>query len=183
MTFFLRARHWQIFLLMLFAPFFVELVCFLITEFTSGSPFGIFTATLLKNITFLFFYFGWIYSAGIYLNSILPSKLKLNTAYFKLCLSLLAITMTIMYVYSEMYLEKTASGSFSNSDWPLFLLAPVYLFCAVYSYYFVVKALKTVEQQRPSTFGECFGDFFLIIFFPIGIWFIQPRINKLFLSN
>ena len=42
------------------------------------------------------------------------------------------------------------------------------------------KALKTVEWQKPVTFSDFAGEFFLIWFFPIGIWIIQPRINKLF---
>jgi hypothetical protein len=37
--------------------------------------------------------------------------------------------------------------------------------------------------QKPVTFSDFAGEFFLIWFFPVGIWIIQPRINKLFDTN
>jgi hypothetical protein len=49
-----------------------------------------------------------------------------------------------------------------------------------YCLYFNAKVLKAVELQKPVTFSEFAGEFFLIWFFPIGIWIIQPRLNKLF---
>jgi hypothetical protein len=54
------------------------------------------------------------------------------------------------------------------------------MFCIFYCFYFTAKVLKTVELQKPVTFNDYAGEFFLIWFFPIGIWFIQPRINRLF---
>jgi len=49
-----------------------------------------------------------------------------------------------------------------------------------YCLYFNAKALKTAELQKPLTFSDFAGEFFLLWFFPIGIWILQPRINKLF---
>jgi hypothetical protein len=63
------------------------------------------------------------------------------------------------------------------------LIVPLHLFsmfCIFYCLYFNAKALKIVEWQRPVTFSDFAGEFFLIWFFPIGIWIIQPRINRLF---
>jgi hypothetical protein len=48
-----------------------------------------------------------------------------------------------------------------------------------YCIYFVAKVIKTVESQEKVSFGDCLGDFFLIWFFFVGIWVIQPRINVL----
>jgi hypothetical protein len=66
------------------------------------------------------------------------------------------------------------------------LIVPLHLFsmfCIFYCLYFNAKALKTVEWQRPVTFSDFAGEFFLIWFFPIGVWIIQPRLNKLFDTN
>jgi hypothetical protein len=63
------------------------------------------------------------------------------------------------------------------------LIIPLHLFsmfCIFYSLYFIAKALKTVESQKTVSFSDFAGEFFLIWFFPIGVWIIQPRINKLF---
>jgi hypothetical protein len=53
------------------------------------------------------------------------------------------------------------------------------MFCIFYCLYFVSKTFKTVELQRETTFSDFAGDFFLIWFYPIGIWIVQPKINKM----
>jgi hypothetical protein len=54
-----------------------------------------------------------------------------------------------------------------------------YVFYALLYYIsFPARTLKSIENGKKADFGEYFGDFFLIVFLPIGIWFLQPRINK-----
>lgn len=48
-----------------------------------------------------------------------------------------------------------------------------------YIMFFVAKTIKTVELQRQVKFGDFAGEFFLILYYPIGIWIIQPKINKM----
>jgi hypothetical protein len=48
---------------------------------------------------------------------------------------------------------------------------------------FPVRVLKSIELEREAKFGDYLGDFFLILFFPIGIWFLQPRIRKIVVPN
>ncbi|WP_238388512.1 hypothetical protein, partial [Christiangramia aestuarii] len=67
----------------------------------------------------------------------------------------------------------------------LLFIIPLHLFsmfCMFYLLYFVSKTIKTVELKRSVTFSDFVGEFFMIWFFPIGVWFIQPRINKI-ISN
>jgi len=61
------------------------------------------------------------------------------------------------------------------------IIIPLHLFsmfCIFYTLYFVAKTFKTVELQREVKFSDFAGEFFLIWFYPIGIWIIQPKINK-----
>ena len=60
---------------------------------------------------------------------------------------------------------------------PLSLLA---VFCMFYNLYFVAKNLVTAETGRSASFSNYAGPFFLLWFFLIGVWFIQPRINRLY---
>jgi hypothetical protein len=53
------------------------------------------------------------------------------------------------------------------------------IFCIFYCIYFVAKTIKTVELQRAVKFKDFVGEFFLVWFFPIGVWILQPTINKL----
>ncbi|MNL47293.1 hypothetical protein D3C87_1700740 [compost metagenome] len=65
----------------------------------------------------------------------------------------------------------------------LLLIIPLHLFsifCLIYTLYFNAKSLKAVETRKPVTFSDFAGEFFLLWFFPVGVWIIQPRINKIF---
>lgn len=54
-----------------------------------------------------------------------------------------------------------------------------YVFYAfLYFMMFPARALKSIEKGKKADISEYIGDFFLIIFLPIGIWFLQPRMNK-----
>ena len=44
--------------------------------------------------------------------------------------------------------------------------------------YKAAKTIKTVELQKKVTFSDFAGEFFLLWFSPIGIWILQPKINK-----
>jgi hypothetical protein len=54
------------------------------------------------------------------------------------------------------------------------------LFAGLHVMLFPVRVLKTLELRRNVRWGECIGDFFLSVFLPLGIWFLQPRINKVY---
>jgi len=49
------------------------------------------------------------------------------------------------------------------------------MFGLIYSFFYVAKTFKTVELQREVSFSDFAGDFFLLLFFPIGVWIIQPK--------
>lgn len=50
----------------------------------------------------------------------------------------------------------------------------------LYVDYVIAKALTSVERDHETRFGNFVGDFFLLLFFPIGVWWIQPRVNRIF---
>lgn len=55
----------------------------------------------------------------------------------------------------------------------------VMMFCFLNNNYVVAKTIKMAELQRKVTFNDFVGDFFFMLVFPIAIWFLQPRINKI----
>ena len=58
---------------------------------------------------------------------------------------------------------------------------PMFYVFYAFLYYlsFPGRSLRTIENKRLPDFGEYIGDFFLVLFLPIGIWFLQPRINRI----
>jgi hypothetical protein len=49
-----------------------------------------------------------------------------------------------------------------------------------YVIWFIAKAIATIEQNEVVTFDTYAENFFLLWFFPIGIWFMHPKVRKIF---
>lgn len=79
----------------------------------------------------------------------------------------------------------TNDPSGSTSSYAGLIIIPVLLvmICLFYILSFVARSLTAVERQKQVTFYEYAGAFFLVWFYPIGIWFIQPKINALFAND
>jgi len=75
-------------------------------------------------------------------------------------------------------------GLFQSIDRKLFVMTiPVHLFavfCMFCNLYFVAEGLVIAETDERASFFDCLGPFLLLWFAIIGVWFIQPRINRLY---
>ena len=112
-------------------------------------------------------YLLWYWVLALFLRSITHDDLKPRVALFRVAiLSNAALLPTTM-------MTRLPLGV-------LFLLGVVDLFFGLYALYFVAKCLALAETTRPVTFRDFWGSFLLIGFAPIGIWFLQPRINALY---
>jgi len=180
----LTLKHWQLFGILIGIPILFEFL--IIGSFFFGEG--------LRNIFFIFplmmivsigLFFGWFYTLGTNLYKKLPPTATMNLKRFKIFLFIPVIYMAILPISMFGIFSTMPSGS--TPDSALFaLIIPIHffcMFCMFYCLYFNAKALKTVECQRPLTFSDFAGEFFLIWFFPVGIWILQPRINKLFDTN
>lgn len=190
---FLNAKHWQLFTLMFGVPFLLQIFAIL-SMFanidSNGNPDHIGMMNMMKIFPFIIFlyigfYFGWFWSIGIGLQKYIPIDIKMKINKFKIfffcpqiyILFLLTLIGIAFYGISS---DNNAIGGFVGKM--IFLVIPLHLFsifCNFYLLYFVAKTIKTAELKRAVTFAEFVGEFFMIWFFPIGIWFIQPRINKI----
>ena len=126
--------------------------------------------------------FGWFWAIAIHLQEKLPDDLKLKATRFKIFLLFPIIYFMIFFVF----VDYALSGAIENGTGPnpafFALIIPFHLFaifCIFYCSYFVSRIFKTVELQRKVTFSDFSGVFYMILFFPFGIWTIQPRINKM----
>ena len=63
---------------------------------------------------------------------------------------------------------------------PIFLFA---LFCWAYAYYFVSKSLVAVEKGRAVTRKDYEPTILLLLVGFLGVWVIQPRINRLYAAT
>lgn len=184
MTKFLTLKHWQLFLLLIGIPLIFQ---FVIIGFTiaSRNPAAYFIYFPIITILIIGLSLSWSYSLGTNLYKRLPVTAKMSLTRFKIFLFFPGIYMIFFLVFMAGLFSDVSSGREPNPG-ILFLIFPLHLFamfCLFYCLYFNAKALKTVELQRPVTFSDYAGEFFLLWFFPIGIWIIQPRVNRLFATT
>ncbi len=180
MTKLLTLKHWQLFGLLVGVPIVFESIT--IGSIISGNSGAVIYIMPVIMILFMVLYFGWFYSLGANLYKILPESVTMSLMRFKIFLFIPVVYIIFFSVFIFGMFSRSLSGL--QPDPSMFTwIFPIHLFsmfCIFYCLYFIAKALKAVELQRPVTFGDYAGEFFLIWFFPIGIWIIQPRINKLF---
>jgi hypothetical protein len=175
MTKFLTLKHWQLLGLLILIPLISQIILIL---FMNGTK----TAILLElypisTIIFIVLFSFWLYSIVTNLYKKLPATVTIPLSIFKIILVLPFVFTLFKYIH--IYLFSNISDVL-QIDSEVDVLDLLSLFCILYCLYISAKALKTFERQTPMPFGDFVGDFFLILFFPIGIWIIQPRLNKLF---
>jgi hypothetical protein len=156
------------------------------TEPDPSTFFNLFMVFPVLMIIFIGTFFGWFWSIGIGLQDKIPASVKMKTGKFKV---FFFIPITYMLLIS-ISMGTAMSGLFGSGEEPnagligslMAIILPLHLFsmfCIFYCLYFVSKTFKTVELQRETTFSDFAGEFFLIWFYPIGIWIVQPKINKM----
>ena len=177
--FFLRAKHWQIFLLV-FGIFFVGMIAISIASvaFLPASPEEIFDRVAILDgiltVLFMVFFIGWLWSMGTFLTSIVNPPLRLRMVFFRFAL---LYPLLYMPAFIAVFNQLTTAPWLFAIIFPLHLLA---VYCMFYLLYFVSKSLALAEKSKPVSFYDYSGPFFLLWFFPIGVWIIQPRVNRLY---
>jgi hypothetical protein len=189
-----NTRHWVLFILTVGIPFvayFGWLFSFLSSFSYNYEPDidamvrGISIYIILALVSSLIYY-GWLWSAGVGLQKYLPENLRMNTAFFKVSI-LYPVIFGVLYLSFVTWLLSKGVENLEHIDLdpgilPFFLLTiPLGLFaafCAFYAFWFAGKTVKTMELQREVKFSDFVAEFFLFWFYFVGVWIIQPKINK-----
>ena len=160
----LKAKHWQVFIFL-----FIDL--FLINFKVEGSP----LTTALLRITGFSIVYGWMWFLGNALTIYKPIKLHVNKNLFLFNGFAVIATYAIVMIFSGGE-DVHVSGVIAI---PFF-----YLFYAlIHLHTYPAKLLKAIERDTEVNWKDYIGIFFLFVFWIIGIWFIQPRINKIVEEN
>ena len=194
MNLFLKAKHWQLFLLTWGLPLTFQMVMTFSTlshTLSNGMP-DIEQLLLylkffpLMMALFMGIQFGWFWSVGVGFQKKLPPNVNMPLSRFKILFFIPLLYLVVLLVY----MSTIISGLMEQRQPPppetimgmASVVVPLHLFsmfCIFHSLYFVAKTLKNVELQREAKFEEFVAEFFLIWFSPIGVWILQPRINKM----
>lgn len=157
MRVFLKFKHWQFFLIWFFLG--------ILFAATSDSSFWFLTFAVYD-----FVFVGWLYSIGKVTNAINGENQIINYR---------EDSWAILY-----YISLIPFGYFGHSVQPnngFFMFGAVVLesIAGFKLVNFSAKAISQNEKRKTLTFGDYITEFLLILFIPIGIWKIQPKMNRL----
>jgi hypothetical protein len=181
----LNAKHWHLFVLSFGIPFLMQIIMFarMMTKvFTNKDllPTSMFSDSMVLLIITAIFYAIlplWIWIVATGLQDKVPENVKLKVNRFRIF-----FIIPVVYFILYMILFFPSLIKFQVEPTMFLIIMPLHffaMFCMIYCIYFTAKTLKTVELQRLVHSSDYIGEFFLIWLFPIGVWFIQPRINKI----
>ncbi len=174
----LHIKHWQLFLLTVGVPMLMQIVLVILAIAGFGSEVMMIILMLIVAVYCPAIFFGWMYTTVTHLNHRLPDTVAMNLKRFEFFFFTPFVYVLVLSI-SLMSMQEVPPVAF-------LLIVPAHLFCMFcmfYCLYFFAKSLKAVELQRDVTSSDYLDIFFLIWFFPIGLWMIQPRINRIFAAE
>ena len=175
----LQAKHWQIFFVGFFIP----------TLLIAG---GFIYSSIFFSMTSLFYsiplalalsqavIYAWLWVVGNHISEKIEGQKLFKTLIKVPCFVLLLILVFWLCVTLQL-----SMGMFSMANvlfTSLFVILPiqfVFVISLIYCIYFVARSLKQVETKQTPKFEEFFKEFVMILLFPIGIWYLQPKINRI----
>lgn len=187
---FLNAKHWQIFLLIFIIPgiLYAILMFNLFSEALKPKQIGLEAFELFFNlfpvviIFYSFILYGWYWSVVKGLTPKINSAIRPQLKWFNLSLLFPAIYTTVLAILIG-FIFPSIVGFAATSLSIILILIPIHFLAIAgifYCMYVVAKVIKMAELQREVNFGDFIGEFACIWILPIGIWFLQPKINELY---
>lgn len=176
MNFFLKLKHWQLFLVTWGIPI-------ILNFFTIGNPVMIIRLAPYIMVFFVVGTFGWIWSIATVLHPKLPAHVKINLNVFKILFAIPMVYIVGLLIWmANIFSGPSVEPADDNGAMIALIIIPLHLismFCIFMSLRFAVKIMKSVELGRMAKVGDYIGDFLLVWMMPIGVWFVQPRLNIL----
>lgn len=168
MGIYLRAKHWQLFLVLVGSMFLTQaLMLNSVMDGGAVNPLVMILPTVLVGAVF----FGWIWAIASACYRALPRDLASSPRPMKI-----GLVYALIYISLSGVLLFGAGNQLPGYVALMHLLAMSAVF---YSLGYTAKQLTKLEQKQDVTFFSYSGPFFLLWFFPLGIWFIQPKVNQL----
>lgn len=167
MHFFLKLKHWELFLMLL-----------LPTAMTLLSGISLLPLVVASiGLFMLLVLFLWMYSIGSWSNQHLPEVQRRSPVLFA---TSLAIPLIYLLMYIFVYLPQLVDGPpVQPPIWllPMHMLSMAGIF---YGFWYTARQLKSLQENEEADFLIFSSTFFLLFIFPLGVWLIQPSVNQLY---
>jgi len=167
----LKLKHWQVFIALMF----FTVLPFLLAD----SNLGVSNVSSIElKTTFVVIgqivFFSWVLLLGLSLN-----KIEENPHHFSKILLVIS-TLCCILGYGDIQLQTLSANSSSIHAIISSLLSLLTFFGLFYTFKNVSQSLKSIEIGEKAKFKDYILDAIWIFMFPIGIWFIQPRLNRIY---
>lgn len=174
----LRLESWKLFLLMLLPALLGALALLIGNSVQAGNSLLIVSGQI-GTFLFVGVFVYWIYQLGASLVQLAPNQ-NFSLALFTLALGFSTLYRIAIDSAGLWYrLNYQTAFNLETLLWivPFHLLATV---AALYCFYTDAYLLVSAERKQAGDFKTVWPTFGLILAFPIGLWVIQPRLQKLF---
>lgn len=186
---FILAKHWHFFI----ASFPIPIILFILGWYT---PFTIFNgapkfilipmAIVIAQMTIYL----WLWNIAKYFINVLPNHLKNKYTFFKWVIIIPVVLILLILLHFIIGASVVGFGKLSYVNEMLksmYLILPLWivlLLSKLFCFYYVSRVLQSLHTIRTIDTKIIFrnSEFLLMLLFPIGIWFLQPRINILALE-
>ena len=171
---YLRLAPWELFVLLVVVPVVARLLADVPLEPEPGEPAG-----PLWYDVFMVMWFpmlsGWFWSIGIGTNRRVEEDLRPGSVLFNIAI---VYPVLFLLVVTWQY-SVTPEGEPSGGEMAAVGISSLLFLAAVgYTIRFVAKNLWLAEQGRDVKFRHYGGTLFLLMFYPVALWFVQPRVRK-----
>jgi len=178
-NFLLRAKSWQLFLVFVVTSFFTLSNRVAVAVLQRVPPAHRPTRAWLQALTvqsevfavlYVMAFFAWLWFLGAFLSSLVTSKISRQLTLFRRAIILGAI----LWI-AEMVVNSSSWWTPVNIVFNLSAL-----FCLSYNLYFVAQALAIAETGESGSIFLLRKTMVLLGCPAIGVWAVQPKINRLF---
>jgi hypothetical protein len=177
MTNLLTIRNFHFFIYSYIIPLFIEVLC----QDANSSSFEN-SAPVFASIYLTFFNFYWLYLLGTNLNKKNHPKRFLEIRKFKNAL-IFTYSYFLMLQISLLYIFIVLEESDKLILIAAIICAIIPFFSYLYCVSFIVKSINEINYPVNTQAGNLKLNFLSFLYLPIGIWIIQPQINRIFNSS
>ena len=116
---------------------------------------------------------------GLGFNRYIPTSDLRREQNFRTFIIFGCIWTVIFFVTEVLKLMLFTADNATEFQLPSIVIATIALFVLFKFIQFPSRTIKSIELKREARFWEYIADLFTILCWPLGIWWIQPRINKI----
>jgi hypothetical protein len=177
-----RKKHWQVFVVIglpfIAAQYYMH--SSLGADFDMARFDEVFTRGMLINIPIFSLFLIWLWSITAVANSRIPIDIRPALKLYNFMLPYVVA----YFLFATFFFPRPSN--MQEPVVPIWLIFPLHLvatFGLFYALIFCAKNLVMAERQKRVSFGNYVLTLFLVWFYPIGVWFIQPRLNSIAIAT